>query len=107
MPSLGRVELAQFENKFLLEQQQRGERGARHHHGWRKSWKRHREIQTKGRLQVCQGWASVPRWKVNYISGLSSGIKLMLVATLSNGKLVTEPYNAVLLLILLDQFVNC
>ena len=24
MPSLGRVELAQFENKFLLEQQQRG-----------------------------------------------------------------------------------
>merc|ERR1712026_292310 len=36
---------------------------ARHHHGWRKSWKRHREIQTKGRLQVCQGWTSVPCWK--------------------------------------------
>merc|ERR1712024_218717 len=35
----------------------------KHHHGWRKSWKRHRKVQAKGRLPVRQGWPSVPCWK--------------------------------------------
>merc|ERR1712012_537342 len=31
--------------------------------GWRKSWKRHWKVQTKGSFKICQSWTSVPRWK--------------------------------------------
>ena len=63
------VELARFENRTVLvvSQCRPDPYRTKHHHGWRKSWKRHRKVQAKGRLPVRQGWPSVPCWKVGLI----------------------------------------